>query len=57
MEKDFLQATLKETNVDYWNLKANKDILSVENNKLQRDYKNMEFEATKGVGGAHNGSW
>jgi hypothetical protein len=42
VEKDFLQGTLKETNVDYWNLKAEKDILSVKNNKLQRDYKDME---------------
>lgn len=42
VERDFLQATLKETYVNYWNLKAKKDILSTEHNKLQKDYKNME---------------
>jgi hypothetical protein len=41
-ERDSLQVTLKETNAKYWNLKAKKDILNVEHNKLQRDYKNME---------------
>ncbi len=42
VERDSLQAILKETNANYWNLKAEKDILSAEHNKLQRDYKNME---------------
>jgi hypothetical protein len=34
IERDYLQATLKEINTNYYNLKANKDILSVEHNKL-----------------------
>jgi hypothetical protein len=42
VERDSLQAILKETDANYWNLKAEKDILSVEHNKLKRDYKNME---------------
>ncbi len=42
VKKDFLQATLKETNANYQNLKAKKDTLNVEHNKLQKDYKNME---------------
>jgi hypothetical protein len=29
VEKDSLQATLKETYANYWNFKANKDIMSV----------------------------
>ncbi len=39
--RDSLYATLKLTNANYWNLKPNKDFLSVEHNKLQRYYKNM----------------
>lgn len=42
VERDSLQATLKKKDANYWNLKAEKDILSVEHNKLQRDYKNTE---------------
>ncbi len=42
IERDSLQATLKETNANYWGLKAKKDTLSIKHNKLQRDYKNME---------------
>ncbi len=42
MERDSLQATLKETNANYWGLKTKKDILNIEHNKLQRDYKHME---------------
>jgi hypothetical protein len=34
VEKDFLHATLKEMNTNYWNLKAKKDILSVEHSKF-----------------------
>jgi hypothetical protein len=34
VKKDFLQATLKETNANYQNLKAKKDTLNVEHNKL-----------------------
>jgi hypothetical protein len=30
VERDSLQATLKETNANYWDLKGEKDILSVE---------------------------
>ncbi len=41
-ERDSLQATLKETNAHYQNLKVEKDTLNVEHNKLQKDYKNME---------------
>ncbi len=42
MERDFLHATIKETNANYWNLEAKKDILSVKHNKFQKTYKNME---------------
>jgi hypothetical protein len=42
IERDSLQATLKEIDANYYNLKAKKDIMNVEHNKLQRDYKNME---------------
>jgi hypothetical protein len=42
MERDFLHATIKETNANYWTLEAKKDILSVKCNKFQKDYKNME---------------
>ncbi len=42
IEKDYLQATLKETNANYWGLEAEKDTLSVEHNKFQGDDKNME---------------
>lgn len=40
--RDRLQATLKETNANYQNLKAKKDIMNVEHSKLQKDYNNME---------------
>ncbi len=42
MERDSLHETIKETNANYWNLEAKKDILSIERNKFQKDYKNME---------------
>jgi uncharacterized coiled-coil DUF342 family protein len=42
VKRDFLQATLKETNANYQNLKAKKDTLNVKHNKLQKYYKNME---------------
>jgi chromosome segregation ATPase len=42
IEKDSLQATLKEIDANYMNLKAEKGTLSVKHNKLQKDYKNME---------------
>jgi len=42
IERDSLQATLKETYANYWNLKVAKDVLSVKHNKLHRYYKNME---------------
>ncbi len=42
IERDFLLAILKEIDANYYNLKAKKDIMSVENNKIQRDYKSME---------------
>jgi hypothetical protein len=42
IERDSLRSTLKEINANYYNLKAKKDILSVEHNKFQKDYKNME---------------
>ncbi len=38
IERDSLQVTLKEIDANYWNLKAKKDILSVEHNKIQKDY-------------------
>ncbi len=34
VEEDSLQATLKETNANYQNLKAKKDTLNVKHNKL-----------------------
>jgi hypothetical protein len=34
VKRDFLQATLKETNANYQNLKAKKDTLNVEHNKF-----------------------
>jgi hypothetical protein len=42
MKKDSLHATLKETYANYWDLKVEKDTLSIEHNKLQRDYMHME---------------
>ncbi len=42
IERDSLQANLKETNANYWGLKAEKDTLSIKHSKFQRDYKNME---------------
>jgi predicted nucleic acid-binding Zn-ribbon protein len=42
VERDSLHATLQELDVNYWNLKAKKDNLSVEHSKLQKDYKNTE---------------
>ncbi len=42
IKKDSLQATLKETNVNYWGLKLEKDTLNIEHNKLQTNYKHME---------------
>jgi len=42
IERDSLHATLKEIDANYWGLKAKKDTLSIEHNKFQRDYKNME---------------
>jgi hypothetical protein len=31
-----------QTDANYWKLKIEKDFLSVEHNKLQKDYKNMK---------------
>ncbi len=42
IEKDSLQATLKETDANYYGLKVKKNILSIKHSKLQKDYKNME---------------
>ncbi len=42
IERDSLQATLKETNANYWGLKADRDTLSIEHKNLQRDYKNTK---------------
>ncbi len=45
VKKDSLHATLMQTYANYWKLKIEKDSLdslSVEHNKLQKDYKNME---------------
>ncbi len=47
MERDSLHATLKEIDGNYLNLKANKDTLNVEHNKLHTDYKNMEWTLLK----------
>jgi hypothetical protein len=43
VERDSLHVTLKETNANYWNLKVEKVTLGVEHNKLQKDYKYMEY--------------
>jgi hypothetical protein len=42
IERDSLQATLKETYANNWGLKIEKDTLDIEHSKLQREYKNME---------------
>ncbi len=42
VERDSLQATLTQTDVSYQKFKLEKDSLSVEHNKLQKYYKNME---------------
>jgi chromosome segregation ATPase len=42
VDKDSLQVTLKQIDANYWKLKTKKNSLSVEHNKLQNDYKNME---------------
>jgi hypothetical protein len=34
MERDSLQATLKETYAKYWGFKVEKDILSIKHNKI-----------------------
>jgi hypothetical protein len=34
IERDSLQATMKEIDANYWNLKVEKDILNVEHNKF-----------------------
>ncbi len=47
IEKDSLQATLKEKNANYWGLKAEKDTLSIEHSKIQRDYKNIKENLLK----------
>ncbi len=47
IERDSLHATLMQTIANYWKLKSKKDFLSVEHNKLQRDYKNMELTPLK----------
>ncbi len=47
LERDSLQATLKEIDVNYWGFKAKKDTLSIKHNKLQKNYKNMEETLSK----------
>ncbi len=42
IERDSSQATLTQTNANYSELKTKKDSMSVEHNKLQRDYRNMQ---------------
>ncbi len=42
IERDSLHVTLKKTDANYWGFKAQKDILTIEHNKLQRDYKMEE---------------
>jgi len=42
MKRDSLHATLKQTNANYWKLKAKNDSLNVKHNKLFKNYKNME---------------
>lgn len=41
IERDSLQATLMQTEANYQKLKT-QESLSVEHNKLKRDYRNME---------------
>ncbi len=43
VKMDSLQAIIKETNANYQNLKAKKDTLNVEHNKLKKHYKKMEY--------------
>ncbi len=40
--KGFLVGNFKGDNANYQGLKVKKDTLSIQHNKLQRDYKNME---------------
>ncbi len=47
VENDSLQATQMQTDANYLKLKLEKDYLFVEHNKLQRDYKNMEWTFLK----------
>jgi hypothetical protein len=42
MKRDSLHVTLKQTNANYWKLKAKNDSLSVKHNKLFKNYKSME---------------
>ncbi len=42
VERNSFQTTLKQTNANYWNLKAKEDSLNVEHKKLLKGYKNME---------------
>jgi hypothetical protein len=42
IERVSLQVTLKDKDANYWGLKAEKDILSIKHNKLQKGYKNVE---------------
>ncbi len=42
VERDYLQATLMQTNANYSKLKIENNSLNVEHNKLQKVYKNME---------------
>jgi len=42
MERDSLHATLKERDANCWGLRVEKDTLSIEHGKLQKDYRHME---------------
>jgi hypothetical protein len=42
MERDSLQPIFKETNANYWGLKAEKGTLNIEHNKFQKVYMHME---------------
>jgi len=42
VERDSSQVTLIQIDANYWKIRLEKDSLSLEHNKLQKDYRNME---------------
>ncbi len=60
VKRDFLRTTLKQTYVNYWNLKAKKDIFEYGTQQtLERlhEYGADSLETVERMGGPQNGSW